>query len=134
SRRRGRRNALAVRSPAGTSAAAAFAGPRVIAPGGRTPCPEVTLSASCTILVLIAALAGPALATAAAPDPAVAALLAAGDSSLVRLDLDAATAAFIQAHRAAPESYEAAWKLSRALADRATLSPKAVDQTRRCHK
>ena len=87
-----------------------------------------------TILALIAGLAAPATATAPARDPAVAALLAAGDSSLVRLDLDAATAAFTQARRAAPKSYEAAWKLSRALADKAALSPKAADQMRLCHQ
>ncbi len=89
---------------------------------------------SCRILVLIAGLGATAVAKAPAGDPAVAALLAAGDSSLVRLDLDAATAAFMQARRAASKSYEAAWKLARALADKATLSPKAADQKRLCQQ
>jgi tetratricopeptide (TPR) repeat protein len=90
------------------------------------------VAGSCAILVVITGLAAPAAAKASAPVGAVAALLAAGDSSLVRLDLNAATAAYVQAHRAAPENYEAAWKLARALADQATLTPKAVDQRRLC--
>jgi tetratricopeptide (TPR) repeat protein len=87
-----------------------------------------------TILALIAALASPAFATAPAPDPAVAALLAAGDSALARLDLNAATVAFVEAHRAAPGSYEAAWKLSRAFADKATLAPKDAEAKRLCQR
>jgi len=61
-------------------------------------------------------------------------LLAAGDSAIARLDLDAATAAYREAHRAAPQSYEAAWKLARAIADRATLTPNAADQRRLCQQ
>ena len=59
-------------------------------------------TACSTILLLIAALAGPAGAQASVADPAVAALMAAGDSALVRLDLESATAAYGQAHRTAP--------------------------------
>jgi tetratricopeptide (TPR) repeat protein len=76
----------------------------------------------------------PAFADAPVGDPGVSALLATGDSALVRLDLGAATAAYTQAHRAAPRSYEAAWKLARALADQATLSTKAADQKRLCQQ
>ena len=84
------------------------------------------------VVVLLAGLTGLAVAPAHAADSTIAALLAAGDSSLARLDLPAATAAYAQAHRTDPGSYEAAWKLARALADSATLSPKAVDQERLC--
>lgn len=92
-------------------------------------------AAACgTALALIAALAGPAGAQASVADPAVAALMAAGDSALVRLDLESATAAYGQAHRTAPASYEAAWKLARAFADSATLSPKAAEQKRLCQQ
>jgi tetratricopeptide (TPR) repeat protein len=73
-------------------------------------------------------------ATPPAADPPVAVLLAAGDSAIARLDLAAATAAYTQAHRADPRSYEAAWKLARAIADRATLTPKAADQRRLCQQ
>ena len=66
--------------------------------------------------------------------PPGAALLAAGDSAIARLDLDAATAAYRQALVAAPQSYEATWKLARAIADRATLTPKAEDQRRLCQQ
>jgi len=65
---------------------------------------------------------------------AVATLLASGDSAIARLDLDAATAAYRQAYRAAPHNYEAAWKLSRAIADRATLTANATDQNRLCQQ
>jgi len=64
--------------------------------------------------------------------PPGAALLAAGDSAIARLDLDAATAAYRRVLVAAPQSYEATWKLARAIADRATLTPKAADQRRLC--
>jgi flavin-dependent dehydrogenase/tetratricopeptide (TPR) repeat protein len=89
-------------------------------------------AAACGVLLMTAGLAGPSHATA--PAPAVTALLAMGDSALARFDLDTATVAFTQARRAAPNSYEAAWKLSRALADRATLSPKASVQRPLCQQ
>ena len=68
----------------------------------------------------------------ASPVSPAATWLAAGDSAVGRLDLDAALTAFTRAHRADPESYEAAWKLARALSDRATLSTKAADQLGLC--
>ena len=58
-----------------------------------------------------------------APDPTeVAATIAAGDAALVKMDLEAATAAYRSALEAAPDSYETLWKLARALTDKATLS------------
>lgn len=90
--------------------------------GGRA------LGAAGCILLLTAGLAGPA------PAPDVATRLADGDAALARFDLDAATVAFTQARRAAPNSYEAAWKLSRALLDRATLSPRASVQRPLCQQ
>ena len=77
-------------------------------------------------LVLVALLAGsevcPGLA-AAVPEG----VLAAGDAALDRFDLPGAVTSYRAAREAAPGSYEAAWKLARALADQATLT----DDTRR---
>jgi tetratricopeptide (TPR) repeat protein len=84
-------------------------------------------------LVLLAGLATPAIASGPDADPA-APLLAAGDSSMARLDLNAATTAYARAHRADPKSYDAAWKLARAFADSATLSAKAAEQKRLCQQ
>jgi tetratricopeptide (TPR) repeat protein len=86
------------------------------------------------IVALSAALATPAFAMAADADPAVAALLAAGDSAMARLDLSDATKAYTQAHHDDPNSYEAAWKLARAFADSATLSPSTAAQERLCRQ
>ena len=86
----------------------------------------------CTVLAVIT---GSAVTDSPpATDPPVAALLVAGDSAIALLDLNAATAAYRQALRADPRSYEAAWKLSRAIADRATLTPNAADQRRLCQQ
>ena len=52
----------------------------------------------------------------------VAQFLAAGDEALTKFDLQAAVDAYREARHAAPDNYEAAWKFSRALADKATLS------------
>ena len=86
-----------------------------------------------TVVFLVVALAGPAVATAQTRD-STGVLLAAGDSSVARLDLAAATAAYSRAHRANPGSYEAAWKLARALADQATLTKNAGEQERLCRE
>ena len=61
-------------------------------------------------------------------------VVAAGDSAIARLDLAAATTAYTEAHRADPGSYEAAWKLARAIADRATLTPAVDAQKRLCQQ
>jgi flavin-dependent dehydrogenase len=114
----------------------------------------------CTVLVAFAGWTAASVASAAAADPPgahvatapspkspparVAAtpatsrsgadFLVEGDSAIARLDLDAATAAYRQALRADPQSYPAAWKLARAIADRATLTPNAADQRRLCQQ
>ncbi len=67
--------------------------------------------------LLVAALA----ADGAEPSEA-AARIAAGDAALEKLDLEAGIAAYRSALEAAPDSYEALWRLARALADEATLS------------
>lgn len=85
------------------------------------------------VAFVLAGFAGPAIASAQAGDSS-GVLLAAGDSSVARLDLAGATAAYSRAHRDDPGSYEAAWKLARALADRATLTRKADEQERLCHE
>jgi len=45
----------------------------------------------------------------------VAATIAAGDAALQKLDLEAGIAAYRSALEAAPDSYEALWRLARAL-------------------
>lgn len=85
-----------------------------------------------TIASLFLAVAGLAGAPAARGAPAADALLAAGDSALARFDLNAATVAYRQAHRRAPDSYEAAWKLARAMVDSATLSTVPAEEKRLC--
>jgi tetratricopeptide (TPR) repeat protein len=69
-----------------------------------------------------------ATATAAAGVPGV----ADGDAAVARLDLPAALAAYRRAADASPDSYEAAWKLARTLADEATLSREAREQKALC--
>lgn len=75
------------------------------------------------------------LATTAAAGAAIAAgasSLAEGDAAVARLDLPAALAAYRRAADAAPDSYEAAWKLARTLADEATLAEAPREQKAFC--
>ncbi len=84
-------------------------------------------------LALPALLVGVLTAAAAAPRPAeVASRVAAGDAALARLDLRAGVAAYRGALAAAPDDYEALWKLTRALTDEATLSKHAGEQKGLC--
>lgn len=87
-------------------------------------------------LILAAALLGVCAASGAAPERELdaAGLVAAGDSAYARLELDAATALYRQARGAAPGSYEATWKLARALTDAATVRTSATDQRRLCEE
>jgi tetratricopeptide (TPR) repeat protein len=62
----------------------------------------------------------------------VAATIAAGDAALDKLDLEAGIAAYRGALEAAPDSYEALWKLVRALTDKATLSKQPSEQKSLC--
>src|SRR5580698_6042502 len=48
--------------------------------------------------------------------------LVTGDAALAKFDLPAALKAYRAAHAQSPDSYEATWKLARALADTSTLS------------
>jgi tetratricopeptide (TPR) repeat protein len=91
-------------------------------------------AARSAMLVLILGWVGAATAGAPAVDRATSALLAAGDSAMTRLDLGRATVAYTRAHRADPNSYEAAWKLARACADSATLSQRAEEQKHLCQQ
>jgi tetratricopeptide (TPR) repeat protein len=86
---------------------------------------RITAAAVAILFLGWAALAG-------ASDSPATKWLAEGDSAVSRLDLNAALAAYTSARHADPKSYEAAWKLARALADRATLSTKSADQLRDC--
>jgi tetratricopeptide (TPR) repeat protein len=79
------------------------------------------------LLLALVVLAG-GQAVGAEPPAGGAALLAAGDAATARLDLVAALAAYRDAHAALPESYEASWKLARALCDKATLSTDRAEQ------
>jgi tetratricopeptide (TPR) repeat protein len=62
----------------------------------------------------------------------VAATIAAGDAALDKLDIEAGIAAYRGALEAAPDSYEALWKLVRALTDKATLSKQPSEQKSLC--
>jgi tetratricopeptide (TPR) repeat protein len=62
----------------------------------------------------------------------VAATIAAGDAALRKLDLEAGIAAYRSALEAAPDSYEALWRLARALTDKATLSKQPGEQKGLC--
>jgi tetratricopeptide (TPR) repeat protein len=62
----------------------------------------------------------------------VAATIAAGDAALEKLDLEAGIAAYRGALEAAPDSYEALWRLARALTDKATLSKQPGEQKGLC--
>ncbi len=73
-----------------------------------------------------------ATAAAAADVGAGASSLTEGDAAVARLDLPAALAAYRRAADAAPESYEAAWKLARTLADEATLAKAPREQKAFC--
>jgi tetratricopeptide (TPR) repeat protein len=78
-------------------------------------------------VLLIGAFAG------AAPDAAeVASRIAAGDAALAKLDLEGGIKAYRGALEVAPDSYEALWKLARALTDRATLSKQPDEQKNLC--
>ncbi|MDD5564888.1 MAG: hypothetical protein PHQ91_14330 [Thermoanaerobaculaceae bacterium] len=79
------------------------------------------------VVLLVAARAGGAAAAST-----VAGALAAGDAAAARFDLPATLAAYRAAHAAAPENYEAAWKLARALVDEATLAHDPDEQKRLC--
>jgi tetratricopeptide (TPR) repeat protein len=82
--------------------------------------------------MLVAAWAAIAGADTPTHDSPATTWLAAGDSAIARLDLDGATSPYTNARNADPHSYDAAWKLSRAFSDRATLSTKSADQLRLC--
>ncbi len=85
------------------------------------------------VIVLTAALAG--VPAGGAPNgSALAAELAAGDAAAARFDLPATLAAYRAARAAAPDSYEAAWKLARSLADAATLAHDPAATQSLCHQ
>jgi tetratricopeptide (TPR) repeat protein len=61
-----------------------------------------------------------------------AARIAAGDAAMERLDLEAGITAYRSALEADPGSYETAWKLVRALTDKATLAKAPSEQKGLC--
>jgi tetratricopeptide (TPR) repeat protein len=73
-------------------------------------------------LLAAAACAGMGFMAAGPARAAVPEKLAAGDAAVARFEVDAAVTAYRAARTLAPDNYEAAWKLSRALADKATLT------------
>jgi tetratricopeptide (TPR) repeat protein len=80
------------------------------------------------VLVLLVASAAPG-----ASNPADAsAATAAGDAAMLKLDLEAGLADYGAALKEDPDSYEANWKLARALTDKATLSKAASEQKSLC--
>jgi tetratricopeptide (TPR) repeat protein len=58
--------------------------------------------------------------------------LATGDAALAKFDLRTALKAYRTAHTQSPDSYEATWKLARALADTSTLSKDPAEQKQCC--
>jgi tetratricopeptide (TPR) repeat protein len=58
--------------------------------------------------------------------------LATGDAALAKFDLPAALKAYRVAHAQSPDSYEADWKLARALIDTSTLSKDPAEQKQCC--
>jgi tetratricopeptide (TPR) repeat protein len=58
--------------------------------------------------------------------------LAAGDEALAKFELQAAVDAYREARHLAPDNYEAAWKFSRALANKATLSRIRAEEEQLC--
>lgn len=48
--------------------------------------------------------------------------IAAGDAALAKFDLEGAITAYREARQLAPDNYESAWKLTRALVDKSTLT------------
>jgi tetratricopeptide (TPR) repeat protein len=69
-----------------------------------------------------------AVSSAVAAEPDVAAQLTAGDTALSTFDLTTAVAAYTGAVKVDSNSYEANWKLARALVDQGTLSKDANEQ------
>ena len=69
-----------------------------------------------------------ALSSAVAAEPDVTSQLAAGDAALSTFDLTRAIAAYTEAVKTDSNSYEANWRLARALVDQGTLSKDANDQ------
>ena len=76
-----------------------------------------------TALLPILLIAASTLAQAGSADK-----LPSGDAALARFALDAALTAYRAAQQAAPGSYEATWKLARALADKSTLTKERAEQ------
>jgi tetratricopeptide (TPR) repeat protein len=62
----------------------------------------------------------------------VSAKVAAGDAAIEKLDLEGGIAAYRSALEADPDSFEANWKLARALTDKATLSTDPKEQKALC--
>jgi tetratricopeptide (TPR) repeat protein len=85
------------------------------------------LTTIAAVAVLLALRAGGAAVASTAAEA-----LAAGDAAAARFDLVATLAAYRAAHAAAPESFEATWKLARALTDEATLTHDPTEQKRLC--
>jgi tetratricopeptide (TPR) repeat protein len=92
---------------------------------------SIMRSAACLVCLVLLLRAAPAGA-ATAPPPQAADRLASGDAAVSRLDLEGALTAYRAALAAAPESYEATWKLARALTDKATLTGDPARQKALC--
>jgi tetratricopeptide (TPR) repeat protein len=107
------------------STRASCAGPR---PADRAAACATALSISLALLTPVVALALPGDA------PEISAIIAGGDAAAARLDLEGAIAAYRSASTLSSASYDAAWKLARALADKATLSHDPAEQKRLCEE
>jgi tetratricopeptide (TPR) repeat protein len=86
------------------------------------------LTAGLAVAVLL--IASVAAGATDSPDPAAA--IAAGDAAMLKLELEAGIADYRAAVKEDPDSYEANWKLARALTDKATLSKAPSEQKSLC--
>jgi len=87
-------------------------------------------SALAALVLFAAPISGATLASAAA-ETTVAAFIGKGDVSLAQFNLEGALAAYRTAHQEAPDNYQAAWKLARALCD-SSIYLKDPNAQKRC--
>lgn len=85
-----------------------------------------------TVAAVVLSAAG--IAADTPPNKDVATLLADGDAAAARFDLQATLEAYRKAYELAPDNYQAAWKLARALTDKATLTDNHTEQEQLCQE
>jgi tetratricopeptide (TPR) repeat protein len=89
-------------------------------------------SAALTLGAMLLSTTG--IAAGTAPTKEVATLLADGDTAAAAFNLQGTLEAYRKAYELAPDNYEAAWKLVRALTDKATLTTNRTEQEQLCQE